>query len=189
MENEAIEGRNEKQKMTNNKKLLYISISLISLLLLFIPLIFPIQLRQFTSLGLIGIFIINLIGSATMFVPSVSFISIGIGGHLYNPLLVALIGAIGSSLGELVGYLFGFSSKKVINFDQKHKLLNGFMEFLFEKYGSMVIFIFSFIPNPIFDGIGIFAGLSGYPPRKFFILVFLGRVLRYVGIAYIGKLF
>jgi membrane protein YqaA with SNARE-associated domain len=57
-------------------------------------------------------------------------------------------------------------------------------KYFLKKYGAIAMFFFAFIPNPIFDGIGIVAGLTGYSPLRFLIITFLGRFLRNLLIVY-----
>lgn len=173
-------------KKQKNHRLLHILIALAALSLLFLPLFFKVGFQEFQSLGLLGIFLINLIGSATIFFPAPAFLSVGVGGNLYNPIMVALIGALGSSIGEAVGYVFGFSSKKIITYEKNHHFLFAFFRFLFKKYGDFMVLFFSFLPNPVFDGIGIFAGASEYSIKRFMVLTFIGRFARYIIIAYVG---
>jgi membrane protein YqaA with SNARE-associated domain len=168
------------------KKSLYVFLFILSTILLFLPLFFKQFFTQASQLGLIGIFLINFFSSATLFLPAPAFISVAVGGHLYNPFLVALLASLGSSLGEGTGFLFGYSSQKTIGFSSNHKVLYHLAKFIFEKYGTVLIFLFSLIPNPVFDGIGIFAGISSYSTKRFFVVVFLGRFLRNLVISYFG---
>lgn len=165
---------------------LYFVLFLVLSALLFLPIFFQIRYHSLRSLGLIGLFFINAIGSATLFLPTPGLISVSISATQSNPLLVALIGALGSSLGESTTFLFGFTSRKVFNLE-KHKWIIKFRKKVFNRYGSLVILGFSFLPNPLFDGIGIIAGISKYPVRKFIILTFIGRLLKYIVIAHISS--
>ena len=63
------------------------------------------ELSALKSLGLLGIFIINIIGSATVFLPAPGIATVVAGGFLYNPLFVAIIAGVGSAIGDMVGYL------------------------------------------------------------------------------------
>lgn len=169
------------------ERIIYSILFLFSIGLLISPLFFRDFMKEVESLGLLGIFFINFFSSATLFLPSPGILSVAIGGSLYDPLTVALIASASSTLGEGVGFLFGFSSKKVLPLE-RHKILFHLLKFTFEKYGTIIIFLFSLIPNPLFDGIGILAGIAGFAGSKFLIYVFAGRLLRNIGIAFIGTL-
>lgn len=181
----------KKQKIQNkflNQKTTAIALFVFTTFLIFLPLFFKIHISNFKSLGLLGIFLLNLLSSAALFFPAPVFLSVGVGGHYFNPILVAFAASLGSSLGEGVGYLFGDSGGKLFDF-KKRKVLYFLMHTLFEKYGAFIIFLFSLIPNPFIDGIGIFAGASSYPLKKFIIIVFIGRLVRNLILATAGHYF
>ena len=49
----------------------------------------------------------------------------------------------------------------------------------------MVIFVFAATPLP-FDVIGLFCGVVRYPAKKFFIATLIGKIIKYLVIAYAG---
>lgn len=164
---------------------LFISIFIVSTGFLFLPIFFKVQFQQFKSLGILGIFIINFISSATVFLPSPGAFAVGIGAGIYNPILVVLAATIGSTLGEATTFLFGFSSAEIIKIRER-KLIFSFLKFLLTRWGYVIIPIFSFVPNPFFDGLGIVAGLVRFPIKRYLVLTFIGRLARNVLVAYIG---
>lgn len=173
------------QKNKRHHKKLYFVLLILLGIILCLPVFFQIRFHSLRSFGLIGVFLINLFGSATVFMPAPGFLSVGISATQSNPLLVAIIGALGSSLGEGTTFLFGYTSNKFFSLE-KHKLLKKFKINIFDKWGAAVILFLSFFPNPLFDGIGIIAGLSKYPIKRFLILTFIGRLARYIVIAYVS---
>ena len=114
------------------------------------------------TLGLIGIFIINLISSATF---------------------------LGASVGDLVSFAFGYSSRHVAlkKFENKQWFI--WVESLFRRHGVWIIFFFAFVPNPIFDAIGLIAGVFKFKWKTFFILILLGRFARFIILALLGAKF
>lgn len=152
-------------------------------LLLFLPIFIQIKYQEFRTLGLIGVFLLNALGSATVFLPAPAFLSVGISATQSDPLLVSFIAALGSSIGESATFLFGFSSTHFIDF-KKHKTIYHLTRTLLHKWNGLLIPVFSFIPNPVFDGLGILAGITHYPIKKFIVLTFIGRFLRNILIAY-----
>lgn len=141
------------------------------------------------SLGLLGLFVINFVSSASFFVSGPAFLTVIAGGNLYSPILVAIVAAIGACLGDMVGYLFGYSGRELTKKKlEKHKAMR-FLERHFDRYGELIIFLFAIIPNPFFDAIGILAGIINYPPRRFFAIMLVGRFLRYWGLAQVGSRF
>ena len=174
-----------KPKILENK-LFYAILFLFSALLLFSPLYFRIDLQSLKSFGILGVAILNFISSATLFFPAPGFLATGIGGALYNPILVAIAASAGSTLGESVGFIFGHSSRKITH-PKDHTFMESLYKIIHHKHGSFLIILLAFIPNPFFDAVGIVAGLALYPLRKFLMLVFIGRFARDLIVAYVGS--
>ncbi len=174
------------QKLTRNKYF-FIATLVISSLFVILPFVIKIDYERFQALGLLGVLLTAFFGSVTVFVPSPAIFSIGVAGGYYNPLLVGLFAAIGSTIGDATGYLIGYSADKATEFE-KRKILYGLLHFTLEKYGVIIILLFSIIPNPFFDGLGILAGFAKYPIKKFLVYVFIGRVLRFYIVALIGNM-
>lgn len=167
-------------------KFFFFILFLASTTIIFLPFLFRSQLEHFKSLGLWGIFLLNFLSSATILIPTPGILSVGIGGNLYNPILVALFASAGSSIGELTTFLFGLSSKEILHLTQ-HKFLSFLNAKSIQKGGPWLVFLFSFIPNPFFDGIGMLVGMTSYSLVRFLLIVFAGRLTRNLIIAYIGS--
>ncbi len=176
-----------KKRNKLDNRYIYLILFIISALCLLFPIFFKFNYGFFKSFGLIGITLINFLASATIFLPAPGFLAIGWGGSIYNPILVAFLSALGSSLGEIIGFTFGYSSKKITK--KKHKVFDWINKIFHHKYSPALIVFFAFIPNPFFDAIGIVAGASLYSLRKFLLLIFIGRFLRDLLIAYLGNRF
>jgi membrane protein YqaA with SNARE-associated domain len=143
--------------------------------------------RSAISLGLLGLFIINLVSSAGFFVSGPAFLTIIAGGGLYPPILVAFVAALGACLGDMLGFAFGYSGRKLTKEKlDRHRAMR-FLEKLFRRHGELVIFMLAIVPNPFFDAVGILAGIVNYPPVKFFVIMFIGRFLRYWLLAHVGS--
>lgn len=129
--------------------------------------------------GYLGVFLVNLLSSATIFVPVSGYLFVIPFLTRFNPVFVGLLSGLGSAIGDLVAYTFGIGGKSLIL--QKYKVKFGNIEKAFKKYGGLwAIILFSFLPDPLFNFIGVFTGLIGYDVKKFFIGVLIGRTARYV---------
>ncbi len=170
---------------TSLSKIFLITIFLVSTSLFLLPLFFRIDIESFLAFGMIGLFLINFLGSATLFLPAPAIVSVALAGASFNPLLVAIVAGLSSSLGEGVAYIFGYSSTEILDL-RKHKKLFKFSQIIVQWRGGILIPVFACIPNPFFDGLGILAGISEYPLKRFILLTFIGRTLRNIGIAYLG---
>ena len=142
--------------------------------------------KQTASLGLLGIFLINFVSSATLFVSGPAFLSVFSAGGVYPPILVALSAAVGSGGGEIISYIIGASGRDIAYEKLKKQKWFFLVEKYFQKFGAIFLFFFAIIPNPIFDSAGIFAGVFEYPLWKFLTVVMLARFVRYMVLAYVG---
>lgn len=156
----------------------------VSILLLLGAYLMRDKLETFRSLGLFGIFAANLFASATFFLPAPGIATVVAGGFLYPPILVALTASLGATLGDGLGYLLGTSGERILH--TKAGKRYGQLHTLFSRFGGVIIFLFAFIPNPLFDSIGFIAGALKYPLQRFFLWLFLGRLARDLLLAYVG---
>ena len=164
----------------------YIILFIVSIGLISLSFFFRDELAKFSEFGLIGIFFVNLISSITLFLPAPGIATVVAGGFLFNPIIVALVAALGSAIGDFVGYILGRSGKEV--FLKKNSFWYNIFKETFHKFGAFFIILFSMIPNPVFDAIGLVAGLFSYSPTRFFVYVFIGRFLRNLLLAGLGNL-
>lgn len=133
--------------------------------------------------GYLGIFLLSMLGSSTIVIPAPTSLAILIAGSIFNPFLVGIISAFGSAIGELTGYFAGYGGKILIKENKISKKINGWMQ----KRGSLTIFILAATPNPFFDIAGISAGLSNYPVKKYFLYTFLGKLMKFTFLSFVGK--
>lgn len=160
-----------------NRALILILTVLISLLII----LHRNSFLDLTAYGYLGLFILSVVGNATIILPVPAFIAAFVGGAVFNPLLVALIFAFGGAIGELTGYLMGYGAKEIIKDNPKYKRVENYMN----KFGLWTIFVFAATPLPL-DLAGIVAGASELPVYKYFIIVFLGKIIKYGVLAYLG---
>lgn len=145
--------------------------------------------RSYASLseyGILGIFLINFLASSTVIVPLPGVAAVFLGGAVYSPFMVGIISGLGAAVGELLGYLTGYGGRGLLPALEKenHWLKN--IEKYFHKTGFITVAVFSAIPIPIFDFIGILAGTLNYPIWKFTLATLLGRTVRNIIIAWTG---
>jgi membrane protein YqaA with SNARE-associated domain len=137
------------------------------------------DLVQVGSAGYWGAFLANLIGSAAVIVPLPGWAAVCAAATSelgLNSFGLAVAAATGATLGEVTGYLAGYGSQGVI---QKSRYYNR-IHSLVVKRGGFALFILAVIPIPLFDIGGIAAGSLGYPIRRFFLWVGIGKLIKFV---------
>lgn len=182
-----IQKMNKQSLPSNELNHRHILIFILAILIIISPIYFQNQLSNFKSFGILGIMFINFLASATIFLPAPAIATVVAGGALYSPFTVALTSSFGASLGEIVGFLLGHSGKNL--FYKKHHITFLVIKDLFHSFGAIIIFLVAFIPNPIFDLVGVFAGFVHYPLVRFFVLVFIARIIRNFLLASLGSAF
>src|SRR3990170_3891802 len=143
------------------------------------------------SWGYAGVFLINVVGSASILLPSPAVASVFGGGALLDDLLgvpafiwVGLIAGLGEALGEFSGYAAGYGGRIVFENRPEYKRIHRWME----RHGMLSMFLLSIFPNPLFDLAGVAAGAVRMPIRRFFLAVLSGKVIKDTYLAAIGGL-
>lgn len=141
-------------------------------------------LPDFTALGYLGAFLVSLIGAGGIVIPMPSLaVVFALGGtEGFVPLLLGLVAGGAETLGELTGYGIGRSAESAFGNGRIHRLLTPIMR----RWGFPALFLFSAIPNPLFDIVGVAAGASGTAVRGFLVPVFFGKFIKMTAVAYAG---
>lgn len=140
------------------------------------------RVEEFAAFGYPGIFLIALMANATIFLPAPGVAVVFAMGSIFHPLGVALAAGTGGALGELSGYLAGFSGQAVIENTNVYERIHPWVV----KYGSWAILVLSAIPNPFFDIAGVAAGIVKMSMRRFLIACWVGQLIKMAMFAYAG---
>jgi len=132
--------------------------------------------------GYPGIFVISFLAYATVFFPAPGVLAVSVMGTTLTPWIVGLAAGAGAALGELTGYLFGFSSQPVVERVRIDEKMAGWLK----KNGSITVLLLSAIPNPFFDITGAAAGALKMPVRKFMFWTWVGETIKMMAFAYGG---
>ncbi len=132
------------------------------------------ELRRLGNYGYLGLFLISIIGNATLIIPAPVFVMACAAGLVYGPIGVGIVAGIGSAIGELTGYMAGAGGKALIPQGRVYEQLHRFML----RHGMLAIFLLAAIPNPIFDVGGIIAGALQMKAWKFLVAAALGKSIR-----------
>ena len=139
---------------------------------------------DFEAYGYLGVFIISILGASVLIVPVPHLPFIFLFGSLLNPWIVGLMAGFGEPIGEIPAYTAGFSGRTAIQSSKRFARLNDLMK----RRGTLVLFLFSAIPNFFFDLVGATAGALRYPFWKYMLVVFIGKTIKGWLVAFAGYL-
>lgn len=140
------------------------------------------QAEELAVYGYPGIFVLSFLAYATVLLPAPGVAVVFTMGSIFNPVGVALAAGTGAALGELSGYLAGFSGQAVVELADVYERLTRWMN----KNGSLTVFLLAAIPNPFFDLAGVAAGSLKMPVVRFFIFCWMGEVVKMGIFAFAG---
>ena len=143
------------------------------------------QARELAQYGYPGIFLLSILANATVLLPAPGVLFVFAMGAVFNPVGVALAAGAGAALGELSGYLAGFSGQAIIEQVDAYDRLRSWME-SHERWSYIAVLLLSFIPNPLFDLAGVAAGTLRMPISRFLIFCWIGKTLKMLLFAYAG---
>ncbi len=139
--------------------------------------------EELGKFGYPGIFVLSILANATIVLPAPGLAIVFSFGGVFSPVGVGLAAGAGATLGELSGYLAGFSGQAVIENRKLYDRLEAWMR----RYGPLTITVLAFLPLPIFDLAGVAAGALKMPVQNFLLWCFLGKVPKMLLIAYLGS--
>lgn len=187
------QGSTSKQRFWNRDRIFQI-VTLIVVVMLCSILIwqrdniaaFSIWLGRYAGLKYLGILIISIATSAPLVIPlpGLAFTSImgAITVYPADAFWVGLVSGIGATIGELTGYLLGYSSRMAVPDNKKYEKVVSWTS----RWGSWTIFVLALLPNPLFDLAGLAAGILKYPMWKFLTVGMAGRIPKHMLFAYLG---
>ncbi|MCK4693011.1 MAG: VTT domain-containing protein [Anaerolineales bacterium] len=140
------------------------------------------QADRLAGYGYPGIFLLSIMANATLILPVPGIALTFTLGAVFPPFWVALAAGSGAALGELTGYLAGFSGRGAIENNPTYKRIKDWTA----DHGGWAILLLAFIPNPLFDLGGVAAGALGMPVQIFFFWAWIGKTLKMLLFAYAG---
>ena len=168
-----------------------------------VPLLLRADQGVLGELSLLGVFLANFLGSATIFVPVPGLTAVGqtliiTTATTMNPPLVALVAGAAMTLAEITAYVVGRTGRRLS--EGREIPLRGRLRKLFLRgssavnrvmlrYGVLTLFVLSLIPNPLFEIAGITAGAVRMSFWRFLVPVALGKTARAFILAYVGDVF
>ncbi|UCG44605.1 MAG: VTT domain-containing protein [Candidatus Bathyarchaeota archaeon] len=134
--------------------------------------------------GYLGVFLISVVGTASIVVPIPYALFIYGLATVLDPFLLAVAGGLGSAVGELSGYLFGYYGHRMISKERRRRM--EFMIRFLDHYGPIAVFLFALTPLPD-DILFIPLGMMRFSFLKVFIPCVLGKTSMCFIVAYSGR--
>ncbi len=160
-------------------------IMLIIIVLTVLLVIYREQIQVLKTYGYPGIFIFSILANATILIPIPGVVFTSAMGAVFNPFWVSIAAGAGAAIGEISGYMAGFSGRAVVENSERYQRIVAWMR----KYGDITILVLAFIPNPLFDLAGMVAGVLKMPVWKFLVYCVIGKILKMMMFAYAGEWF
>ena len=145
---------------------------------------YPKEVESLKDYGYLGAFFLSIIFNATVILPVGNFaFIIALGAIMPVFPLVGIAGGLGAAIGEMTGYLAGYSGRGIIHKQRLYQKLEHWVK----KWGMLAVFVLSVVPF-VFDVAGLAAGAMRFPAWKFFIACALGRMVAYIVFAWAGAM-
>ncbi|MEN6571375.1 MAG: VTT domain-containing protein [Anaerolineaceae bacterium] len=141
------------------------------------------KVSQLGVFGYPGIFLISMLSNASLILPIPGVLFTSAMGAVFNPWWVALAAGSGATLGELSGYMAGFSGQGIVENRKWYDRVSAWIK----DYGDFTIFILALIPNPLFDIGGMVAGALRMPLWRFLLFCWLGKIGKMLLFAFGGS--
>jgi membrane protein YqaA with SNARE-associated domain len=103
-------------------------------------------------------------------------------GATFNPFLVGVISAAGGAIGEMTGYVLGYTGHTFIKRNRIYIKTQNWMK----RWGAAAIFVIALIPFLPMDVAGLVAGVSRFPVWKFLLAALGGKAVLYTIMALAG---
>jgi membrane protein YqaA with SNARE-associated domain len=141
------------------------------------------HLQDLERYGYVAVFLVGLISNATLILPVPGLAVSSVLGGVFNPWIVGLVAGVGQALGELTGYMAGYSGQSWVDEHPRYRRLVLWTQ----QYGVFAIFLLALLPNPLFDVAGMAAGVLRLPVWKFLLSCAVGKVIKNILFAVAGS--
>ncbi len=143
---------------------------------------YPEKIAEFENYGYLGAFLICMVSNATVILPVPGILVFLPIVTAFNPVLLGLVGATGGIIGEITGYMAGYSGGGMIQDSRMYARMEGWMR----RWGAWAVFVFAAVPLLPLDIAGMVAGAMRFPLWKFLLVGWVGKSLKYIGLLVAG---
>jgi uncharacterized membrane protein YdjX (TVP38/TMEM64 family) len=132
------------------------------------------HIQELKPYGYAAVFLAGLISNATVILPVPGLAITAVMAGILNPWVVGLVGGVAQALGELTGYMAGYSGQTWVDENPAYDRLARWMQ----RRGLLTVAALAAIPNPAFDLAGIAAGALRLPVWKFLAGCTIGGIIK-----------
>ena len=135
------------------------------------------------SYGLLGLFIVNILSSSILPIPSEPAIILATA--TYGPYITLFVTLIGAMIGSITSYIVGYTGLRLLIFRRDKEKEPKSKKWL-EKYGLWSLIIVQWVPF-IGDPLMVLMGMIKIDFKKFLIFLFIGELIKAVGVILLGE--
>ena len=139
--------------------------------------------KEHAPISYLGVFLVCFIANSTVLLPAPSILVVLEYSQILNPVAVAICGAFGAALGEMIGFLAGAHGRYLVSRKSIRKIENRF-----PNHPLLFVFTFAALPLPLFDVVGMLAGAIRLNIAKFFASCFSGKLVKMLAFVWIGQI-
>ena len=139
--------------------------------------------------GYLGVFLISILGGATIIVPvPMLAVVFALGGVLKYPVLIGIAAGLGETIGALTIYMTGYGGGAALVSSEHGKVQAAYARLmnLMERRSSLTLFILSAVLNPFFYPAGLAAGALRFGIKRYFIICWGGKTIKGLTVAFAG---
>jgi len=145
--------------------------------------------RGLETYGYFGVFVISVLGGATIIVPvPMLAVVFALGGVMKYPVLVGVAAGLGETLGALTIYMTGYSGGTAL-INSNHGKIQAVYSRLVRWMGlrgSLLLFVLAAVLNPFFYPAALTAGALRFGIRRYFFICWAGKTIKGMTVAFAG---
>lgn len=146
---------------------------------------FRVSLRSYGYIAYLLVFVVSLLSSSTIFIPTPGIAFTLAAAAIWNPLLVGIAAGTGDAIGEMTAYWAGYVGERIIV--DEHMPAYQKASAWMDHHGAWAVFAVALVPVVLFDLVGLAAGALKIRWWKFLIAAWCGKVPRSMLICYLGQ--
>jgi membrane protein YqaA with SNARE-associated domain len=141
-------------------------------------------MERLGTYGYLGVFVLMLLASASIVLPSPALATAWLAGKTLDPWLVGILSGVAAGIGEITGYLAGYSCSTLAMRSRWYPRVEEWVR----RWGPLTVFVLAAVPSPLIDLAGIAAGTLRLRFSLYLVACMLGKTLRFIGVAWLGRL-